>query len=66
MRWCYRGVPRLLRRALIAPLAHALPYGFRRVKTAVDSLGLEDWRERYVRWFGALGRAECDELARLR
>ncbi len=33
--WSYRALPGLLRRGLVAPLAHALPYGFRRVKTAL-------------------------------
>jgi asparagine synthase (glutamine-hydrolysing) len=61
--WGYRALPGFVRRGLVAPLVHALPYGFRRVKTAVDTFGIDDWRERYVRWFGALGRAECDRLA---
>jgi asparagine synthase (glutamine-hydrolysing) len=52
-----------VRRGLIAPLAHALPYGFRRVKTAVATASIDDWRERSVRWFGALDRAACDRLA---
>jgi asparagine synthase (glutamine-hydrolysing) len=60
--WSYRALPAILRRGLIAPLAYALPYGFRRVKTAVTTANIEDWRERYVRWFGALDRAECDRL----
>ncbi len=42
-----------VRRGLFAPLARALPYGFHRIKTAVTNLNIEDWRERYVRWFGA-------------
>jgi asparagine synthase (glutamine-hydrolysing) len=61
--WSYRLLPGMLRRGLIAPLAQALPYGFRRVKTALATAGIADWRERYVRWFGALDRAECDRLA---
>ncbi len=59
-------LPRTLRRRLIAPLVHALPYGFRRVKTAVTNLDIEDWRERYVRWFGALNRRERERLSVLR
>src|SRR5438132_2129683 len=50
----YQILPSLLRHKLIAPLARALPYEFRRAKTAVSNLNIEDWRERYVRWFGAL------------
>jgi asparagine synthase (glutamine-hydrolysing) len=61
--WTYRALPAVVRRGLIGPLAYALPYGFRRVKTAVATAGIDDWRERYVRWFGALDRAECDRLA---
>ena len=62
----YQRLPRGLRRALIGPLTHALPYGFRRAKTAVTNLDIEDWRERYVRWFGALSRAERARLSVLR
>jgi asparagine synthase (glutamine-hydrolysing) len=32
----------------------------------VANLNIEDWRERYVRWFGALSAAERDRLAVLR
>jgi asparagine synthase (glutamine-hydrolysing) len=61
--WGYRALPAIVRRGLVAPLVRALPYGFRRVKTAIATAGIGDWRERYVRWFGALDRAECDRLA---
>ncbi len=61
--WTYRVLPAFVRRGLIAPLAHALPYRFRRTKTAVETTAIGDWRERYVRWFGALDRAACDRLA---
>ncbi|MGE5468266.1 MAG: asparagine synthase (glutamine-hydrolyzing) [Ignavibacteria bacterium] len=63
-RW--QRLPRALRNRLIAPLVHALPYRFRRVKTAVTNFNIEDWRERYVRWFGALSRHERDGLSVLR
>jgi asparagine synthase (glutamine-hydrolysing) len=59
----YQVLPGCVRHHLIAPLAHALPYGFRRLKTAVTNLNIEDWRERYVRWFGALNRSERDNLS---
>ena len=62
----YQQLPRSLRHGLIAPLAHSLPYGFRRAKTAVTNLNIEDWRERYVRWFGALNHAEREQLTVLR
>jgi asparagine synthase (glutamine-hydrolysing) len=62
----YQLLPGILRHRLIAPLIHALPYGFRRAKTAVTNLNLENWQERYVRWFGALSRCEREKLTVLR
>jgi asparagine synthase (glutamine-hydrolysing) len=62
----YQWLPRAIRHRLIAPLVHALPYGFRRIKTAVANLNIEDWRERYVRWFGAMSRGEREHLSVLR
>ncbi|HUO44256.1 MAG TPA: asparagine synthase (glutamine-hydrolyzing) [Burkholderiales bacterium] len=61
----YQALPVPLRRNLIEPLAHALPYRFRRVKTAITNLSLPDAQDRYVRWFGALSRVEREELAGL-
>jgi asparagine synthase (glutamine-hydrolysing) len=62
----YQILPGYVRHRLIAPLARALPYEFRRLKTAVTNLNIEDWRERYVRWFGALNRREREHLSVLR
>jgi asparagine synthase (glutamine-hydrolysing) len=62
----YQLVPGYVRHRLIAPLTHSLPYDFRRAKTAIANLNIEDWRERYVRWFGALNHAERARLATLR
>ncbi len=62
----YQVLPGYVRHRLIEPLAHALPYQFRRIKTAVTNLNIEDWRERYVRWFGALNHSERDRLSVLR
>jgi len=62
----YQVLPGYVRHRLIEPLARALPYDFRRIKTAVTNLNIEDWRERYVRWFGALNRSERDRLSVLR
>lgn len=59
-------VPGYVRHSLIAPLTQSLPYSFRRTKTAVANLNIEDWRERYVRWFGALDHRERAELSVLR
>jgi len=57
------SLPKLLRRGLLAPLAHALPARLREVKIALASLACDDWRERYVRWFGAQDFAQRRKLA---
>jgi len=62
----YQLLPGYVRHRLVEPLVYALPYGFRRIKTAVTNLNIEDWRERYVRWFGALNRSERDRFSTLR
>ena len=62
----WQRLPRVLRQGFIGPLAHALPYGWRRIKTAVANLNIEDWRERQVRWFGALDCAGRESLSVLR
>jgi asparagine synthase (glutamine-hydrolysing) len=59
-------LPGYVRHSLIAPLTQSLPYGFRRAKTAVTNLNIEDWRERYVRWFGALDHRERAKLSVLK
>jgi asparagine synthase (glutamine-hydrolysing) len=61
----YQGVPAAVRRGLIEPLVSALPYGFRRAKTAVANLGLCDPGERLPRWFGALSGEERCRLTRV-
>lgn len=61
----YQAVPAAVRRGLVEPLSRALPYGFRRAKTAVANLGLGDRRERLPRWFGALSGAERCRLTRV-
>jgi asparagine synthase (glutamine-hydrolysing) len=58
----YQLLPGFLRAGLLEPLVNALPYRFRRAKTAIHNLGLEDWQERMARWFGALS---CRERAAL-
>jgi asparagine synthase (glutamine-hydrolysing) len=52
-------------RRLLEPLVRALPYRFRRIKTAAASFTVSDRRERYVRWFGALDGAELVRLTAL-
>ena len=58
----YQLFPKAMRRLLFEPLVHALPYRFRRAKTAVHNLGL-DQQNRMPRWFGALSFEERAELA---
>jgi asparagine synthase (glutamine-hydrolysing) len=59
----YQQLPHGIRHKLIQPLVNALPYQFRRAKTAVTNLNIEDSHERYVRWFGALNRREREQLS---
>ena len=59
----YQQLPPSLRNNFIAPLVHALPYRFRRAKTAIANLNIENWQERYIRWFGALNRSERNALS---
>jgi len=61
----YQSLPKALRKQLIAPLVQALPFGFRRAKTAVANLNIANRRERYVRWFGALDRNQREQLSEL-
>jgi asparagine synthase (glutamine-hydrolysing) len=58
----YQQIPRYLRSRLIEPVSRALPYGARRIKTAMFNLGIEDRAERMPRWFGALSNRERSEL----
>lgn len=62
----YQGLPSFVRRGLIEPLVFALPYRFRRVKTATRALSVSDAEERFACWFGGLsprGRAELAKFA---
>jgi asparagine synthase (glutamine-hydrolysing) len=58
----YRALPGWARRALAGPLARRLPYGYRRIKTLLANLSLDNGAERMVRWFGALTTTELREL----
>lgn len=62
----YRLIPGLLRKEVIEPLIKRLPYGFRRAKTAIATMGLGDDSERMARWFGALSRQDLERLTSLR
>lgn len=61
----YQVFPGFVRHGLIEPLVNALPYRFRRAKTAIINLGLERFEERMPRWFGALSDAESARLVSL-
>jgi asparagine synthase (glutamine-hydrolysing) len=63
--WMYWTLPRPVRR-IAAPLVQALPFRYRNVKIAMSSLNCDDWRERYVRWFGAMDYNQRRQLSRLR
>lgn len=58
----YQHVPRSIRRQLVEPLIHALPYGFRSIKTGIANLGIDGWTERMPRWFGAMSFTEGRDL----
>ena len=58
----YQALPGFIRHGLLEPLVQALPYRFRRAKTAIVNLGLERFEERMPRWFGTLSDAERMQL----
>ena len=58
----YRAVPGWARRDLAETAARRLPYAFKRIKTLLANLALDNRAERMVRWFGALTTAELREL----
>ncbi len=62
----YQMVPAPLRRSVVEPLVRALPYGFRRINTAVAAMGTTAWHERMPRWFGALSEENKRALLRVR
>jgi asparagine synthase (glutamine-hydrolysing) len=61
----YQMAPAMLRRGLFEPAVGALPYRFRRAKTAIVTLGLERFEERMPRWFGALSDREREDFVGL-
>ncbi len=58
----YQLVPKAVRHLLIEPMVKVLPYKFRRAKTALCTLGIEDPTERLPRWFGALSSSDSERL----
>jgi asparagine synthase (glutamine-hydrolysing) len=61
----FHMVPGLIRHKFIAPLVDALPYRFRRAKTAIRNMNIENFNERMPGWFGALNTAQADSLVKL-
>lgn len=57
----YQYFPKTVRK-LIENIILSLPYKFRRAKTAIVNLGLENIEERLPRWFGALSNSEREAL----
>lgn len=55
-------VPRTIHDGMVRPLTSILPFGARRLKTAVETMGLPDRQERWARWFGALNYVERESL----
>ncbi len=61
-----RLVPEAVDRRLVQPLVGALPYRFRRIKTAAAAMGQRDPQIRMARWFGALSPDQRDRLSDLK
>jgi len=61
----YQHIPKFFREHVIEKLINALPYSFRRWKTAVQAMGITDPGERMARWFGALSYKEQIKLLAL-
>jgi len=58
----YQLIPTVLRKKILEPAINALPYKYRRVKTAINTLGISEDEDRQPRWFGAIGYAESGML----
>lgn len=58
----YQWLPGPLRVHVLERLVRALPYRYRRAKTAICNMGLSRWDQRMARWFGALTPLERRRL----
>lgn len=58
----YQLIPKIIRQHFFEVLSSSLPYKFRRVKTAISTMGIENNWERQPRWFGALSYQKCREM----
>ncbi len=62
----YRMIPKVVRHRLIEPIVYSLPYKYRRAKTAIRSLGIDDYNERMPSWFGAMNLSQAQKILNLR
>ena len=62
----YQLIPKIVRQHLLEPLISSLPYRFRSVKTAINTLGIEKAVERQPRWFGAMSYQDSVKLLALK
>ena len=62
----YQLIPKIVRQHLLEPLVSSLPYRFRSVKTAINTLGIEKAIERQPRWFGAMSYRDSIKLIALK
>jgi asparagine synthase (glutamine-hydrolysing) len=58
----YQCLPKIIRQNVVERTINALPYSFRRAKTAINTLGIENDLERQPRWFGALSYEQVGRL----
>ncbi len=58
----YQYLPAFLRSGIVEPGVSALPYRFRRAKTAISNLGIKSFEARMAGWFGALTPSQREEL----
>lgn len=57
-------MPTVVHNALVAPLIHALPFGFQRAKVAATAAGERDFGRRMAVWFGGMTSPDCVRLAK--
>lgn len=61
----FQWIPGLVRNKCIVPLIAALPYRFRRAKTAIKNMNIDSFDERMPGWFGALSGCQAEDLIKL-
>ncbi|MFV2093487.1 MAG: asparagine synthase-related protein, partial [Hyphomicrobiales bacterium] len=58
----HRLVPEWLHNHVVQPLADALPFGARRIKTLAMVAGIRDFELRMQTWFGAMNASRRDDM----